>query len=263
MRVAAVSARIAGSILGALILVPGTVLCLLDMGVAGSWKWFPACLVLVAGLAGCLAAALWWRRRRMRLVAACTAFIWGVVALGVAYSPAVTTRTEIRAAFDRVHYDQALVDPYVDELGGTWCGAGFTDFGGCPWLSVDYLVDEGKGMEVVRALEDAGFEMVGEPQRRPLEDVDQPGSGATAIGSRYWLKGNGMRLEVTVISEQELVLPRGVEEDITAYVPSGTERVSVEMSDANNAQRLGADIGDLGFWTPDAGLSDVEPPPGW
>ncbi|QBX55986.1 hypothetical protein EXE58_11285 [Nocardioides seonyuensis] len=258
------SARIAGSILGTLILVPGTVLCLLDMGVAGSWKWFPACLVLVAGLAGCLAAALWWRRRRMRLVAACTAFIWAVVALGVAYSPAVATRTEIRAAFDRVHYDQALVDPYVDELGGTWCGAGFTDFGGCPWLLVDYLVDEGQGMEVVRALEDAGFEMVGEPQRRPLEDVDLPGSGLSAMGSRYWLKGNGMRLEVTVISERAVAvaLPVGGEEGITTYVSPATERVSVEMSDAKNAERLGGSD-DLGFWTPDAGLSDVEPPPGW
>ena len=263
MRMVAASARTVGSILGTLVLVPGAVLLLLDMGVAGSWKWFPVCLALVAGLAGCIAAALWWPKRRMRLLAGGTAVIWGVVAVGVAYSPAVATRTEIRAAFDRVHYDDALVDPYVAELGGAWCGAGFTSFLGCPWLSVDYLVDEGEGIEVVRALEDAGFEMVGEPQRRPLEDVDQPGSGSTAIGSRYWLKGNGMRLEVTVVSEQELVLPSSFKEDVTAYVPSGTERVSVEMSDARNAEQLGFDPGDLGFWTPDAGLSDVEPPPGW
>ncbi len=261
MRVVVASARIVGSILGTLILVPGAVLWLLEMGVAGSWTWFPVCLVLVAGLAGCFAAALWWPNRAMRLVAGCTALVWGAVALSVPYSPAVATRVEIRAAYDRVRYDEALVDPTVTELGPTWCGAGLTTVMGCPWLSADYLVDEGEGTDLVRALEDAGFELVGASQRRPLKDVDFPGSGSRALGSKYWLRGHGMRLAVTVISDQEVALPTG-DDDITAYVPSGTERVSVEMSDAEHAQRLGVPD-NLGFWTPDAGLSDVGPPPGW
>ena len=52
MKVAAVCARIVGAVIGVL-LVPSAVLWLVEVGVAGSWKWLPACLVLVAGLAGC------------------------------------------------------------------------------------------------------------------------------------------------------------------------------------------------------------------
>ena len=121
MKVAAAAARVVGSSIGALVLVPLAVLWLVETGVAGAWRWLPGCVVLVAGLAGGSALALWWPRRRMRVVAGLAALVWGTVAMSAAYWPAVTTRAEVREAFDRVGYDDALVDPTVWELGADWC----------------------------------------------------------------------------------------------------------------------------------------------
>jgi hypothetical protein len=263
MKVAAAAARVAGSSIGALVLVPLAVLWLVETGLAGAWKWLPGCVVLVAGLAGCSALALWWPRRRLRAAAALAALAWGTVATSSAYWPGVTTRAEVREVFDRVGYDGGLVDPTVWELGGAWCAFGSRNVLGCPRLCADYLVGRGESEEVIRALEDAGFQLVGESRPQPVENFDLLNQDAVAVGSRYWLKNGGMRVEVTVISDQEMAVPVQGMEDLTAYVPSTTERVSVELSDAKNPHRLLDNIADLGFWSPDASLEDLQPPPGW
>jgi hypothetical protein len=261
MKVAAASARIVCSAIGALVLVPIGVLWLVEIGVAGAWKWLPGCAVLIAGLAGCAAAALWWPRGLMRVTAIVAALVWGTVALSAAYWPAVTTRAEVREAFDRVNYDDGLFDPEVWEHGAAWCAFGSPHVLGCPRLSADYLVDAGESEDVIRALKEAGFELVGEPQSRPVENFDHPGSGSIGVGSRYWLKDDGMRVEVTVISDRDLAVPMEGMDGVTMLVPSSTERVSLEFSDAENSSQLGID--GLGFWSPDASLEDLQPPPGW
>lgn len=263
MKVAAAAARVVGSSIGALVLVPLAVLWLVETGVAGAWRWLPGCVVLVAGLAGCSALALWWPRRRMRVVAGLAALVWGTVAMSAAYWPAVTTRAEVREAFDRVGYDDALVDPTIWELGADWCVSGSPALLGCPRLSADYLVDEGGSEDVLRALEDAGFELVGESGPQPVEDVDLPMSGSSGVGSRYWFVHGGMRVEVTVISERVLTAPLQGTIGGTIHVPTSTERVSLEVFDAENPHQLLDDITELGFWSPDASLEDLQPPPGW
>lgn len=263
MKVVAAAARIVGSGIGALILVPLVVVWLVEVGVAGAYRWLPGCLVLVAGLAACSAAALWWPRRRRRMTAAIAALVWGTVVLSAAYWPAVTTRAEVREAFDRVGYDGGLVDPTIWELGGPWCAFGSRSLLGCPRLSADYLVNEGESEDVIRALEDAGFQLVGEIQPRPVRNFDLPGSGSIGVGSRHWLKNDGMRVEVTVISEREMAVPMQGTDDGTIHVPTSTERVSLEFSDAANPHQLLDDIAELGFWSPDASLEDVQSPPGW
>lgn len=261
MKVVAASARILCSAIGALILVPLSVVWLVEIGFAGAWKWLPGCAVLVAGLAGCSAAALWWPRRRMRAAAVLAALAWGTVALSAAYWPGVTTRAEVREAFDRVSYDDGLFDPTVWEHGAAWCAFGSPSLLGCPRLSADYLVDEGEGEEAVRALEEAGFELVGEARPEPVENFDHPGSGSIGVGSRYWLEDGGMRVEVTVISDRDVAVPMEGMDGVTMLFPTSTERVSLEFSDAENSAQL--EIDDLGFWSPDGSLDDLQPPPGW
>lgn len=261
MKVAAVCARIVGAVIGVL-LVPSAVLWLVEVGVAGSWKWLPACLVLVAGLAGCGGAALWWPHKRMRVLAGVTALAWGTLAVSSAYWPAVTTRGEIRSAFDRVDYDDAVVDPTVWELGAAWCTPMDHSVIGCPRLTVDYLVSEGEGDAVVRAIQGAGFRLLGEAEGQPVESFDLPGSGSTGVGSRYWLKNGDIRIEVTVISDQQLAGPVKGLPDVTVYIPSTTERVEVEFTDGANSTRL--EIPDeLGFWSPDASLDNLQAPVDW
>ncbi|MBD3927019.1 hypothetical protein IEZ26_20530 [Nocardioides cavernae] len=262
MKLLVASARILGSCIGAL-LVPLTVIWLVEIGVAGAWKWLPGCAVLIAGLAGCSAAALWWPRALMRATAVVAALVWGTVALSAAYWPAVTTRAEVREAFDRVGYDGGIVDPTIWELGGSWCAFGSRSLLGCPRLSADYLVNEGESEDVIRALEEAGFELVKGARPRPVESFDHPGSGSMGVGSRYWFKDDGMRVEVTVIDDQDMAVPMQGMNDLTAYVPTSTERVSLEFSDAANPHQLLDNIAELGFWSPDASLEDVQPPPGW
>lgn len=261
MKVAAVVARVVGSAIGALVLVPLAVLWLVEVGVAGAWKWLPGCVILVAGLAGCAAVTLWWPRRRMRVRGALAALAWGTVAMSAAYWPGVTTRAEVREAFDRVDYDGGVVEPTVWELGADWCVSVSPDLLGCPRLSADYLVDAGGGEDVIRALQDAGFRLVGGTGPRPVEDVDLPMSGSTGVGSRHWLADDAMRVEVTVISERMLSAPMQGMDDGTVFVPTSTERVSLEFFDAENPHQL--DISGLGVWTPDASLEDAQPPPGW
>lgn len=260
MRVVVTIARTVGTVVVAL-LVPVAVLLLLDAGVAGSWAWFPACLALVAGVAGCAAAALWWTRRRMRVVAGLAVMAWGIVAVGAAYSPLVATQAAIRAAYDRVEYDGALFDPYVWDLGPTWCGAGMTSVLGCPHLSVDYVVPAGDGEDVVQALQDAGFELLGEAGPRPVDDLDLLGTDSSSMGTRYWLRGEGMRLEVTLIGDGVVTQPLdGV--DTSTSVPTGIETVRVDITDARHSRQLEIPD-DLGLWDPSASLEDLAPPPGW
>lgn len=265
MKKVAVGARVVGACVGAVVLVPVAVARLVEIGVAGTWRWLPACLVLVAGVAGCAAAALWWPHKRLRVAAALAALAWGTVAVSSAYWPSVTTRGEVRAAFDRVHYEDSVVDPTVWELGPAWCTPADPTVMGCPSLSVGYLVREGEGDAVVAALEEADFQLLGKAER-PVEDFDYPASGSTGVGSRYWLADDGMRVVVTVISDQLAARPlEGLEgpdgPDIMAYYPSSTERVEVEIRDAEDRTRL--DLQDLGFWAPDASLDDLQPPAGW
>ncbi|NPD03364.1 hypothetical protein HN031_01530 [Nocardioides sp. zg-1308] len=262
MKVVAMSARIVASAVGALVVVPVTVLLLLEGEVAGSWTWLPLCVVLVAGLSGCIATGLWWPHRRMRVLAGVVAFAWATVALSVAFWPMVATRAEVRAAFDRVDYGGGIGDPTIFELGPAWCAPGFTSVLGCPRMSVDYLVDEGGGADVLRALEEAGFDRVGEPRQREIEGFDFPGSRSAALGTRHWLVGDGVRVEVTILSEREHAGPVPGPDNATMFVPTSTERVSLELSDAENSARLEIPD-DLGFWSPHAPLDELQPPAGW
>lgn len=261
MKVTAVCARLVGAVVGVL-LVPSAVFWLVEVGAAGSWRWLPACLVLVAGLAGCGATALWWPHKRMRVLAGVAAVAWGTLAVSAAYWPAVTTRGEIRSAFDRVTYDDAVVDPTVWELGAAWCAPMDRSMIGCPRLTVDYLVSEGESDAVVRAIQGGGFRLLGESEGQPVEGFDLPRSASTGVGSRYWLKNGDIRIEVTVIRDQQFAGPVTSLPDVTTYTPSTTERVEVEITDAANPTRL--EISDeLGFWSPDASLDGLQPPAGW
>ena len=263
MKVAAALARIIASGFGALVLVPLAVLWLVETGVAGAWKWLPGCVLLVAGLAACTAMALWWPRRRMRVPAGLAALAWGTVAVSAAYWPAVTTRAEVREVFDRVGYDDGLFDPTIWESGAGWCAFGSPSLLGCPRLSADYMVNEGDSENVIQALEEAGFTLVGESRPQPVENFDLPLSGSFGVGSRHWLEDGGMRVEVTVISDRVLAAPMQGADTGTIHVPTSTEQVSLEIFDAENSDQLLDNIAELGFWSPDASLEDMEPPPGW
>lgn len=262
MKVVVVGARLVGAAIGMLVVVPSAVLWLVEMGKAGSWTWLPACLALVAGLAGCAAALLWWPHRRVRVVAGLSALAWGTLAVSFAYWPGVTTRAEIRDAYERVDHVDTVVDPTIWELGGAWCAPGFRSVLGCPRLSAGYLVSEGEGEAVVRAMEEVGFKLVGEAEGRPIKGYDLPGSGSTGLGSRYWLKDEEIRIQVTVISDELLEGQLPGPDGLTAYFPSTTERVDVEITDAENPQRLGIPD-ELGFWAPYASLDDMQPPADW
>lgn len=263
MKLAATVARVVASLVGALVLVPLGLLVLMETGVAGAWRWLPGCVVLVAGLAGCSALALWWPRQRMRVGAVLAALVWGTVATSAAYWPGVTTRAEVREAFERVDYHAGFGDPTIWELGGDWCAPGSTHPLGCPRLTADYLVDEGGSEDVLEALEDAGFVRVGEAGPLPVEDFDLPLSGSVGEGTRYWLMDGRLRVEVTVVSDRMLASPLQGTLGGSIQVPTSTEEVSLELFDADNPHRLLDDITELGFWSPDASLEDLEPPPGW
>ena len=79
----------------------------------------------------------------------------------------------------------------------------------------------------------------------------------------HWLEDGGMRVEVTVISDRVLAAPMQGVGTGTIHVPTSTEQVRLEIFDAENSDQLLDNIAELGFWSSDASLEDVEPPPGW
>lgn len=79
-------------------------------------------------------------------------------------------------------------------------------------------------------------------------------------GTRYWLEGEGMRVEVTVISDHWSGMLMPGMHTATEWRFIGVEQVSLEIRDAENSA---GPLGDLGPWSPEPSLDDLQPPPGW
>jgi hypothetical protein len=200
-----------------LVLVPLAVASLVRAGLAGSWQWLPVCVLLVPGVTGACALALWWRHRRLRVVSVAACVAWASFALSVAYWPHTLTPADLEAAIDRVDY--AGGSP--SDTWGSYCFPWQQPWS-CPFLTKAYQVDDGQADDVLAAIEAAGFEPVGAPR-----DVAPP-IYVEGVAQELDFRGHGLRMIVTVVTEREYVTRDSLG---TTYLDAPGETVDIKLLD--------------------------------